>query len=81
LLPHSASGEQDFEAHTMDLTFGPNVTEQEVMIIIINDLRLEQDKRFIVSLNITDMAVTLSPSQTSINIIDNDGMLSSVYNN
>ena len=80
LLPHTASGEQDFEAHTMELTFGPDVTEQDVMIEIIDDLRLERDKHFIVSLNITDMAVTLSPRQTSINIIDNDSMLSSVCN-
>ena len=64
----------------MELTFGPDVTEQDIMIAIIDDLRLERDNHFIVSLNITDMAITLSPRQTSINIIDNDGMLSSVCN-
>lgn len=64
----------------MELTFGPDVTEQEVMIIIINDLRLEHDKRFnlFASLNITDLLVTLSPGQASLNIIDDDGMLTCV---
>ena len=58
----------------MELTFGPDVTEQNITIAIVDDLRLERNNHFIVSLNITDMAVTLSPHQTSIN------MLSSVCN-
>ena len=66
----------------MELTFGPDITEQKVMIIIIIDLRLEHDKRFnsfaSLNYNITDPLVTLSPGQASINIIDNDGMLTCV---
>ena len=66
----------------MELMFGPDITEQKVMIIIINDLRLEHDKRFnsfaSLNYNITDPLVTLSPGQASINIIDDDGMLTCV---
>lgn len=66
----------------MELTFGPDITEQKVMIIIINDLRLEHDKWFnssaSLNYNITDPLVTLSPGQASINIIDDDGMLTCV---
>ena len=74
---HIASGEQDFEAHSVDLTFGPSVTQQDVMITIIDDLRLEHDEQFnsFVSLTVADPAVTLSPSQASITIFDNDRML------
>ena len=72
-----ASGEQDFIAHSVDLTFGPGVTQQDVMITIIDDLRLEHDEQFnsFVSLTAADPAVTLSPSQASITIFDNDRTL------
>ena len=74
---HIASGEQDFVARSVELTFGPGVTEQVVMITIIDDLRLENDEQFnsFVSLTIADPAITLNPSQASITIIDNDRML------
>ena len=74
---HIASGEQDFVAHSVELTFGPGVTEQVVMIAIIDDLRLENDEQFnsFVSLTVADPAVTLSPDQANITIIDNDRML------
>ena len=77
LLIHIASGEQDFVAHSVDLTFSPSVTQQDVMITIIDDLRLEHDEQFnsFVSLTAADPAVTLSPSQASITIFDNDRML------
>ena len=74
---HVASGEQDFVAHSMDLTFGPVVTEQVVMIRIIDDGRLEVDEQFnsFVILTVSDPAISLSPAQASITIIDNDRML------
>ena len=69
-----ASGEVDFEARSVDLTFGPGNTEQEVMITIIDDLRLEPDERFnsIVTLTVADPAVSLNPAEAAITIIDND---------
>ena len=74
---HIASGEQDFVAHSVDLTFGPSVTQQDVMITIIDDLRLEHDEQFnsFVALTAADPAIILSPSQASITIFDNDRML------
>ena len=64
-------------AHSMDLTFGPVVTEQVVMIRIIDDDRLEEDEQFnsFVILTVSDPAISLSPAQASITIIDNDRML------
>lgn len=64
-------------AHSMDLTFGPGVTEQVVMIRIIDDGRLEEDEQFnsFVILTVSDPAISLSPAQASITIIDNDRML------
>ena len=64
-------------AHSMDLTFGPVVTEQVVMIRIIDDGRLEVDEQFnsFVILTVSDPAISLSPAQASITIIDNDRML------
>ena len=61
----------------MDLIFGPGITEQEVMITIIDDLRLETDEQFnpFVSLTITDPAISFNPAQAPITIIDNDSML------
>ena len=69
-----ASGEVDFEARSVDLTFGPGNTEQGVMITIIDDLRLEPTERFnsIVTLTVADPAVSLNPAEAAITIIDND---------
>jgi hypothetical protein len=77
LHTYIASGEQDFVARSVDLTFGPGVTQQDVMIMIIDDLRLEHDEQFnsFVSLTVADPAVSLSPSQASITIVDNDRKL------
>ena len=74
---HIASGERDFVARSVDLTFGPGVTQQDVMITIIDDLRLEHDEQFnsFVALTVADPAVILSPSQASITIFDNDRTL------
>ena len=64
-------------ARSVDLMFGPGVTQQDVNITIIDDLRLEHDEQFnsFVSLTVADPAVTLSPSQASITIFDNDRTL------
>ena len=69
-----ASGEADFQPRSVNLTFGPGVTQQEVMITIIDDIRLEPDEQFnsIVSLTVADPAVTLNPVEASIIIIDNN---------
>ena len=61
-------------AHSVDLTFGPGNTTQNVMIAIIDDLRLENNEQFnsIVSLTVADPSVNLNPADASITIIDDD---------
>lgn len=82
IVLHTASGEQDFEARSVELTFEPGVTERQVMIRIINDLRLEHDEQFnsFVSLTVADPAVTVNPAQASITIIDDDRTLTNHSN-
>ena len=65
-------------AHSVELTFGPGNTQQDVMIAIIDDRRLEHDEQFnsVVSLTVADLAVDLSPANADITIIDNDSKLS-----
>ena len=65
-------------AHSVELTFGPGNTQQDVMIAIIDDRRLEHDEQLnsVVSLTVADPAVDLSPAVASITIIDNDSKLS-----
>ena len=65
-------------AHSVELTFGPGNTQQDVMIAIIDDRRLEHDEQFnsVVSLTVADPAVDLSPAVADITIIDNDSKLS-----
>ena len=76
-MSHVASGERDFVAHSVELTFGPGNTEQNVMIAIIDDLHLEHDEQFnsIVSLTVADPSVDLNPADASITIIDDDSKL------
>ena len=65
-------------AHSVDLTFGPGVTQQDVMITIIDDLCLEHNEQFnsFISLTVAaDPAITLSPRQASITVFDNDRTL------
>ena len=77
VIVHIASGERDFVAHSMDLTFGPGNTQQTVMITIIDDLHLEHDEQFnsIVSLTVADSSVDIDPADASITIFDNDSEL------
>ena len=65
-------------AHSVELTFGPGNTQQDVMIAIIDDRRLEHDEQFnsVVSLTVADPAVDLRPAVADITIIDNDSKLS-----
>ena len=65
-------------AHSVELTFGPGNTQQDVMIAIIDDRRLEHDEQFnsVVSLTVADLAVGLSQASAGITIIDNDCKLS-----
>ena len=58
----------------MELTFGPSITEQDVMITIIDDNRLEPDEQFnsTVFLTVTDPSVDLNPADAGITIIDDD---------
>ena len=68
-------------AHNVELTFAPGNTEEDVMIAIIDDLRLENDEQFnsVVSLTVADPVVDLSPSSANITIIDNDSKINIEY--
>ena len=64
----------------MELTFGPSNTEQDVMITIIDDERLEPDEQFntTVFLTVTDpsinlnLGVILAPNVSTVYIEDDD---------
>ena len=72
----AASGEADFTAHSVELTFTPDgPTQFTIPITIINDIFLEYDREnfsSIVSLSSASDAIIIMPSQATINIIDDD---------
>ena len=77
--------EADFSptrGQTVDLVFGPGVTEVVVPIRIIDDIRLEEDREsFFSALSLTTVepAVTLNPASATVEIIDNDGTAMHAY--
>ena len=77
LLSHVASGERDFVARSVELTFGPGNTEQNVMITIFDDLCLEHDEQFnsIISHTVADPSIDLNPANATITIINEDSKL------
>ena len=56
----------------MDLTFDPGETRKQVVIQIRDDLVVEDDEEFVVSLETTHPRVVLSRSTTTVRIEDND---------
>ncbi len=70
--------EPDFQSRSIELTFGPSADSRQeitVPIAIVDDLFVENDQMLagVLSLNVMDNDVILSPSEASITIIDNDG--------
>ena len=67
---YAATGEADFTAHSVELTFTPDgPTEFTIPITIIND---REDFSSIVTLSSVSDAIIIIPSQATINIIDDD---------
>ena len=60
------------EIARMDLTFDPGETRKPVEIQIRDDLVVEDDEEFVVSLETTHPRVVFSRSTTTVRIEDND---------
>ena len=67
----------DFTLVQMPLIFVEGTIIQCVEIPIMDEVILEDDECFIVSLSRTDGAVTILQDQTVVTIIDNDSMCNS----
>ena len=68
---------------TQVLTFSPSLLAVQTTIVqisITDDSLVESTENFVgvLTLNTTDEAIYLQPSETSISIIDNDGMLNTL---
>ena len=68
-LPPASS---DYTSVTRGLTFNSGTTTQTVMVPIVGDNVVESTESFTVSLTSADSAVTLSPSTTTVTILDDD---------
>ena len=65
----------DYVAVTTNLTFNISMPTQVVTIPILNDLVVENDKSFRVTLTTFDTAATLRSQTASVTIRDNDSKL------
>ena len=79
-LYHSPAG-IDYEAVTTNLSFNGSMVTQVVNIPILDDLIVDNDESFCVTLTTNDIAVTLRLQTTCITIRDNDRELhcTSIY--
>ena len=75
-LPQCADG-LDFALVQMSLIFVQDIIIQCVEIPIMDDILLENDESFIVSLGTTDGAVNILQEQAVVTITDNDSMCNS----
>ena len=73
-LSHSPAG-IDYEAVNTTLTFNEYMLAQVMTIPILDDLIVENDKSFGVTLTTFDTAVTLRSQTTNVTIRDNDSKL------
>ena len=73
-LSHSPAG-IDYEAVTTTLTFNVSMPTQMVTIPILDNLIVENNKSFDVTLTTIDTAVTLRSQTTRVTIRDNDSKL------
>ena len=87
LLLYTAGGELllllytagvDYEITSVDLLFDADTATVCVRIPVDDDNILEEEERFDISLTTNDTAITLSPEEQSVTIIDNDGMSLSI---
>ena len=62
-----------FDRISLDLVFSAIVTDIAVEIPINNDLSIELDERFQVSLSTNDGDIDLRPANGFVTIIDDDG--------
>jgi len=65
----------DYEAVNTTLTFNESVLAEVVTIPIVDDLIVENDEAFDVTLTTIDTAVTLKLQTASVTIRDNDSKL------
>ena len=73
--PATAVAGVDFEAATGTVTFAPGDTEQDFRIRVINDNRLEDTEKFLVTLRAADdTLVTLAKSEREYTIADLDDL-------
>ena len=73
-LSHFPAG-IDYEAVNTTLTFNESMLAQVVTIPIVDDLIVENDEAFDVTLTTIDTAVTLRLQTTHVTIKDNDSKL------
>ena len=73
-LSHSPAG-IDYEAVNTTLTFNESMLAQVMTIPILDDLIVENDKFFGVTLTTFDTAVTLRSQTTNVTVRDNDSKL------
>ena len=77
-LKNIASGESDFVAQTMNLTFTAAQQPQTVMISILDDAYLEINEHFNCTLTLAgtyDPSIQVYPALATVTIIDNDSEL------
>ena len=70
-------GPGDYEAINMTLTFDSNTQRHDISITLVDDTIDELDETLtsLLVLDSPDSSVTLSPSETMVMIVDNDGKL------
>ena len=73
-LSHSPAG-IDYEAVNTTLTFNESMLAQVMTIPILDDLIVENDKFFGVTLTTFDTAVTLRSQTANVTVRDNDSKL------
>jgi hypothetical protein len=68
----TAAAPGDYTSTSGTLTFGPGVTEQSIVVPIVNDALAEDDETFTVTLSGPTGGSTLGQSTTTITILDTD---------
>ena len=71
------AGPGDYEAINMTLTFDTSTQRHNISITLVDDTIDELDETLtsLLVLDSPDSSVTLSPSETMVMIVDNDGKL------
>ena len=69
------ASDSDFRAIANDITFNAQESKKTVSISLIDDLVIEGNENFTVTLETTQPRVVFSRSQTTVTIQDNDGKM------